>query len=203
MMDTTKLLRFALPAAVVGVGIGGAVLLGGAREKRTATIPSGTLLVAALEQTVSTDQSGIGDHITLRTVDPIRLGNETTIPEEVILRGEVTHVKGGGRVAGAPELALRFTELEVDGHTYPISADPLQVTGKSDATESAVEIGGGTVAGAVLGGVKGAIVGAAVGTSVAVATEGDQLTLAGGTKLRVRLTEPVTVQYRPRPEKVD
>ncbi len=203
MMITTKLLRFALPAAVVGIGIGGAVLLGGAREKKTATIPAGALLVATLDQTVSTDRSGIGDHITLHTTDPIRLGNETEIPDDATIHGEVTHVKGGGRIAGAPELTLRFTELELDGHTYPISADPLRVTGKSDVKESAAEIGGGTIAGAVLGGVKGAIVGAALGTGVAVATAGDQLTLPAGQKLRVRLTQPITVQYRPRAEKVD
>src|ERR1041384_2038140 len=75
MTNTTKLVRFALPAAVVGVGIAAAVMLGGAREKKTATISSGTVLVGSLEQPVSTDRSSVGDHITLQTVDPIRGGD--------------------------------------------------------------------------------------------------------------------------------
>lgn len=199
MTNTTKLVRFALPVAVVGVGIAAAVLLGGARATKTATIPSGTLLVGALEQSVSTDQSSIGDHITFQTVDPIPVGDET-IPDGLKLRGVVTHVKGGGRIAGAPELAFHFNELEVNGDTYQISTEPFQVKGKSDATESALEIGGGAVVGGVLRGARGAIVGAAIGTGVAVATEGDQLRLGAGQRLRIRLTQRVTVQFRPRPE---
>jgi len=195
MTNTTKLVRLALPVAVVGVGIAAAVMLGRAGEKKTATIPSGTWLVGTLEQSVSTDHNSIGDHVMLRTVDPIRL-DEVSIPEGVTLRGEVTRVKGGGRIAGAPELAFRFTELELDGQTYEISAEPFSVTGKSAAKESALEIGGGAVVGGVLKGAKGAIVGAALGTGVAVATEGHELTLSAGQRLRIQLTQAVTVRFR-------
>src|SRR4030095_10165209 len=115
------------------------------------------------------------------------------------------HVKGGGRIAGAPELTLRFTELEVDGSRYDIAADPIRMRGKSDAKESAIEIAGGTVAGAVIGAVagggsgaaKGAVAGAAVGTAVAVVTKGDQIVLPAGQRMRVRLAKPVTVSYKP------
>jgi hypothetical protein len=200
MTNTTKLVRLALPAAVVGVGIIAAVMLGRAGERKTATIPSGALLVGTLEQQVSTDRSSVGDHITLRTVDPIRVGDQMTIPEGLTLRGEITQVKGGGRIAGAPELALRFTALEIDGHDYQVSTEPFRVTGKSNATESALQIGGGAVVGGVLDGAKGAVVGAAIGTGVAVATKGDQLTLSAGQRLRIRLTQPLEVQFRPRSE---
>ena len=200
MTNTTKLVRLALPAAVVAVGIAGAVMLGGVRERRTVTIPSGVTLIAALDQAISTERSSVGDHITLQTVEPIRLDAETQISEGVTLRAEVTHVKGGGRIAGAPELDLRVTELEVDGRTYLVSTEPFHVEGKSDAKESALEIGGGAVVGGVLRGAKGAIVGAAIGTGVAVATKGDQLTLAAGQHLRIRLTQPIEVQVRTRVE---
>ena len=39
--------------------------------------------------------------------------------------------------------------------------------------------------------------GFAGGTGVAVATKGDQIVLPAGVQLRVRLTAPVTVRYRP------
>lgn len=203
MTNTMKLVRLALPAAVVAVGITAAVILGRAGERKGATIPSGTVLVGALEQEVSTDRSSVGDRITLRTVDPIPLGDDLTIPAGLTLRGEVTHVKGGGRIAGAPELSLRVTELEIDGHGYEISTDPFRVTGKNDATESALAIGGGAVVGGVLEGAKGAVVGAAIGTGVAVATKGDQLTLGAGQHLRIQLTQSIAVQFRPRPEVED
>lgn len=203
MIDTTKLVRFALPAAIVGVGIAAAVMLGRSGETKTTTIPSGTMFVAELEQSLSTDRNSVGDRVTLHTVHAIGLDDETMVPSGITLRGEVTHVKGGGRIAGAPELALRFTELELDGRTYPITTESFHVKGKSDATESALEIGGGAVVGGVLRGAKGAIVGAAIGTGVAVATEGDQLKLGAGQRLSILITEPVTVQFRLHPESGD
>ena len=200
MTTTTKLLRIMVPA-VAGVGLVAAVMLGRAGDKRTATLPSGTEIVASLDGSPSTDRNSVGDAVELHTVQPIRLEGDASIAEGATLRGTVTRVKSGGRISGAPELALKFTALEIDGHTYPIEADAFHVKGESDAKESALEIGGGAVVGGLIRGVKGAVVGAAIGTGVAVATKGDQLTLAAGQRMRIRLAQPVTVQYRAHAEK--
>ena len=79
--------------------------------------------------------------------------------------------------------------------------------GKSDAAESAAEIGGGAVVGGVIGAVagsvvKGAVVGAVLGTGVAVATKGNQIVLPAGQRLRVTIVQPVTVNYKPSDSKV-
>jgi hypothetical protein len=169
-----------------------------------ATIPGGTALVASLERTISTETANVGEPVELRTPEPITLGEGTVLPAGVALKGEVTHAQGGGRIAGAPELTLRFTRLELDGEDYQIAAEPFRLRGKSEAKESAIQIGGGTVAGAVVGAitgnaVRGAVVGAVLGTGVAVATEGDDIVLPAGQKLRIRLVEPLTVRFRPPP----
>jgi len=169
---------------------------------REATIPSGTRIVGKLEGTVSTKQNEVGDRVRITSTEPIKVGEDEAIPEGVRLEGEVTHLEGGGRIAGAPELTIRFHQLELDGRTYPISADPFRIRGKSDAAESAAEIGGGAVVGGVVGAiagsaVKGAVIGAVLGTGVAVATEGGQIVLPAGTRLRIGLNDPVTVRYKP------
>jgi len=204
MMQFTKVARIAIPA-VLGVGLVAVAVVAGNRERHKVTIPAGTAIVAALGHEVSTERSQVGEEVTLRTVAPLQVDNETEIPEGIVIRGTVTESRGGGRVAGAPELAVRFTQLEIDGEQHEISAATFQVTGKSDAGESAAQIGGGAVAGGVLGTVlggkggtlKGAVVGAAIGTGVALATEGDHLVLHPGQQLRIRLNAPVTVSYRP------
>ena len=188
-------------AAVAGVGIAGAAIVKAGDNDRRATIPAGTMVVGALEQTVSTKNAEPGTVVVITTTAPLKLG-ENTIPSGMQLRGEVTYAKGGGRIAGAPELTMRFTRLDVDGNRYEVAAEPFRVKGTSDAKESAIEIVGGTVAGAVVGKVtgsvvRGAVVGAAIGTGVAVLTKGDQIVLPAGQRLRVRLTEPVTVRYSP------
>jgi len=203
-----RLSTFLLPVVYLLLG-GGAiaamVVTTGDDVTREATVPSGTVLVAALDHTVSTEVSAVGETVRLETTQPVSLGPDTVIPAGAVVRGEVTHSKGGGRIAGAPELTLRFTELEADGERYRIDSQPFRIRGKSDAVESAAEIGGGAVAGGILGGVLGggsgavggAVAGAAIGTGVAIATDGDDLVLPAGTRLKIALAAPLTVTYRP------
>ncbi len=190
---------------VGGLVIGGVGLLtamvisrSGTRE---ITIPAGTHIVAKLDHRVSTRQNDVGDQITLTSTEPIEIDEGVEIPEGVHLEGEITHLEGGGRLGGAPELTLRFTQLALGGRTYDITAEPFRVRGKSATGESAAEIGGGAVVGGVVGAiagsaVKGAVIGAVLGTGVAVATEGGQIVLPSGTRVRVNLSEPVTVRYK-------
>ena len=195
--------------AVVAVAAATAVVLGGTRTKKEVTLPQDTELVATLEHEVSTAQSHAGDAIELRTVEAIPVGEDQTIPAGAVIRGSVVTAKSGGRIAGAPELALRFTELEVDGDRHDIATAAFHLTGRNDAAKSAAQIGGGAVAGGlvgrVLGGkggtVPGAVLGAAIGTGVAIQSQGDELVLPAGQRLRVRLTAPVTVSYRAHGEK--
>ena len=198
----TRMLLGILGLLVIG-GVSAAMITKGKRMSET-TLPAGTPLVAALSHTVSTEHSNVGDAIELKTVAPLKVDDETSIPEGVVIRGEVTRAKGGGRIAGAPELTLRFTRMEIDGREYPIAADPFRIRGKNDVGESVGEIGGGTVVGGVVGAVaghgtgdvvKGAVVGAAVGTGVAVATKGNQIVLPAGQRLQIRLVEGVKVKY--------
>lgn len=171
-------------------------------ETREVTLPAGTQIVGALEQTVSTRRNAVGDRITITSQAPVKLNEDATLPAGVALSGEVTHIKGGGRLTGAPEITLRFNRLDIDGREYVVSAVPFRIRGRSSTPETAAEIGGGAVVGGVVGAiagsaVKGAVIGAVLGTGVAVATEGDQIVLRSGRQLRVQLNEPVTVKYKP------
>ena len=193
-----------LAAAVVRGGDGG--LLGPRRVK--ATLPAGTTLVASLSSRLSTEGLRAGRAVTLTTRSPLELDEDRTLPAGVVVRGEVTHAKGGGRIAGAPELTIRFREISVGGTTYPVSAEPFRLRGKDDLVESVAEIGGGAVVGGIVGAVagstvKGAVIGGVLGTGVAVATKGNQIVLPAGQRLRVRLTEPVSVSWRPVPDKAN
>jgi hypothetical protein len=189
-----------------GGGEAGGSAGGSASATRTGTIAAGTELVASLQQSIATDKNKVGDRIALRTTEPLRLAGGVTIPVGSTINGEVTHIDPAGRIAGGAELTLRFHELVLtDGSSYPITCEPFRLTGKGDAKESALEIGGGAVAGGIVGGVlggkkdiaKGAAVGAVIGTGVAVATKGDQIVLPVGQKMSVKVTAPVTVTMKP------
>ena len=205
-LGRSGLARWLVPAlAVVAAGAVTATVVtrkgGGVRE---VTLPAGTRVAAALAQTLSTEKSRVGDRVDLETAEPLPITKGVTLPAGIVVHAEVIVSKGGGRISGAPELALRFSSMNVNGKDYPIEAEPFRVRGKSDARESAAEIGGGAVAGGIVGAIagntlKGAAVGAVLGTGVAVATKGNQIVLPAGQKVRVRLSQPVKVSYKPAP----
>ena len=196
----TRWMVLGLAVATAGVVTAGVATHKGWRPHEV-TLAAGTRLTGALQHTISTEHGRVGERVELQTVQALPIGKGETLAPGIIIRGEVTSTGGGGRIAGAPHITIRFKSMEVDGREYPISAEPFRIKGKNDAKESAAEIGGGAVVGGIVGAVagntlKGAAVGAVLGTGVAVATKGNQIVLPVGQKLRVRLAAPVTVTVK-------
>jgi hypothetical protein len=122
MMNTLKALGLTIPAVLV-TGIVAVASSDTDPDERTATIPAGTTLVAVLSDQVSTARSHPGDAIELRTIEPVRLRDGGEIPAGLVIHGVVTDAKRGGRLAGAPEIGLRFVKLEIDGDELAIHTD--------------------------------------------------------------------------------
>ena len=162
----------------------------------------GTVLESTLESSVATDKNAVGDAVTLRTSQPVVAEGRTVVPAGAVVHGRVTHVRSAGRMKGAAELTVRFTELELPtGERVAITCDPLRRVAKGDGRETAAEIGAGAVVGGALGGVlggkddvlKGAAVGAVVGTGLGGRHEGAAGRVAGGQTVKVTLTAPLTL----------
>jgi hypothetical protein len=166
------------------------------------TLAVGTTFSATLQTPIATNKNQVGDAVTLQTSDPVVVAGKTVVPAGSVIHGEVTHVRDAGRIKGASELTLRFTELELpNGKTYPIECDAYRQVIKGDGKETAAEIGGGAAVGSIIGGVlggksgalKGAAIGGAAGTGMAAATKGDQIVLPAGRTLDVQLSAPLTL----------
>lgn len=125
MINTAKTLPVVLPS-VLGIGIAMAVVSSRPPHEQHATIPAGTTLVVALEQSVSSLRSHAGDEIVLHTVLPVRASNGAEIPEGSRISGHVTDARSGGRDSGPPELGLRFTALKIDGDTHEITTEQFR-----------------------------------------------------------------------------
>ena len=88
--------------------------------------------------------------------------------------------------------------------TYDIDTKPLAYVAEGTKKDDAVKIGVGAAAGAVIGaitgGKKGAAIGSAVGagagTGVVLATDGKEIRLAEGRKLKVSLSNPLTIRTK-------
>lgn len=171
---------------------------------RTVTIPDGTTLDVELSSALASDTSRVEQDVTGTIDSAVVIDEATVIPAGSRLRGYVTSVQDSGKVKGRAELGFRFTSLTVGPVTYDISTKPLFYRAESTKKDDAVKIGVGAAAGAIVGaitgGKKGAAIGTAVGagggTAVVLATDGDEIRLAAGRKLKVSLTDPLIIRSR-------
>ncbi|HJU41890.1 MAG TPA: hypothetical protein VJ691_03715 [Vicinamibacterales bacterium] len=171
---------------------------------RTVTIPDNTVLDVTLDESHSSEDSRAEERVNGTLASAVEVDGVTAIPAGAKLTGHLTTVKDSGEVKGRAELGLQFTRLRTGSVTYDIDTKPLSWVAESTKKEDAVKIGAGAAAGAVIGaitgGKKGAAIGSAIGagggTAVVLATEGQDIRLAAGRKLKVSLTNPLTIRTK-------
>jgi hypothetical protein len=171
---------------------------------RTVTVPDNTVLDVTLNTSHSSEDSRVEERVSGTLASPVEIDGVTAIPAGAKLSGHLTNVKDSGEIKGRAELALRFTRLQTGSVTYDIDTKPLSWVAESTKKEDAIKIGAGAAAGAVIGaitgGKKGAAIGSAIGagggTAVVLATEGQDIRLAAGRKLKVSLTNPLTIRTK-------
>lgn len=171
---------------------------------RTITVPDNTVLDVTLDTSHSSEDSRVEERVSGTLASPVVIDNVTAIPAGAKLTGHLTNVKDSGEIKGRAELGLRFNRLQTGSVTYDIDTRPMSWIAESTKKEDAIKIGAGAAAGAVIGaiagGKKGAAIGSAIGagggTAVVLATEGQDIRLAAGRRLKVSLTNPLTIRTR-------
>ena len=171
---------------------------------RTIIVPDNTTFDVTLNTTLSSETSRVEERVNGTVNTAVVIDGITAIPAGSALSGHVTNVKDSGKVKGRAELAFRFTRLRAGSVTYDIDTRPFHYiadsTKKDDAVKIGVGAGAGAVIGAIAGGKKGAAIGSAIGggagTGVMLATEGKDVSLAEGRKLKVSLTNPLAIRTK-------
>lgn len=169
----------------------------------TLTIPSGTVVAATLGSSLSTGTNHSGDSFVATTTGPIIIAGQTVVPAGARIRGSLSDVQASGRVSGRARMTLGFDEIvDAAGKAHAISAQSLTMQAASATHGDVEKIAAGGVIGAIVGGItgggKGAAIGAGAGagagTILMLATQGDEVKLAVGQRLNVRMTAPTDIQ---------
>ena len=196
-------MRRILSALSLGIGM---ILVLGCSLKPTVekTLPSGTALKVEMLDTASSASSDAGDAIAARVVEDVVVGETVVIPAGSTVSGQVVEARGLRKIGGRALLRVVFDSVDLPAGDAPIHASWGR-EGKSETKKDVATIGGATAGGALLGRVLnkdneargtavGAIVGGAAGTAIAAGTKGEEVVLASGTQLKLRLDSPVTVK---------
>lgn len=171
-------------------------------------VPNGELLVAVLNDDVSTANAREGDRFTLTVRQPLNLEGAT-------IDGRVTQVQRSGRISGRSQMTLNFDNIRLrDGRSYRFAGilesvrtaqgDTVRIDNEGGVRDdnqttrtvqrAAIGTAVGAIIGAIAGGGKGAAIGAIVGAgggAGSVYVQGrDDLNLIRGTELSIRATGP-------------
>lgn len=171
-------------------------------------ISNGTLLVATLNENLSSRNSRENDRFTMTVREPSQY-------EGAIIEGYISNVSNGGRITGRSEMSLNYERIRMrDGRTYrfaglteslrSLNGETVRVDNEGSiegsnqttktATRAAIGTAVGAIIGAIAGGGQGAAIGAAVGAGAgagSVYVQGrNNLELMSGTEVSIRATGP-------------
>jgi len=159
-------------------------------------VPVGTEFDVRLQSRLNSGTARVEDRFDATTIVPYERSGRTLVPAGSVMRGMVSSVTPASRgINRKGELTLVFDRFTIEGRTYSIRATVMQaLQGEGDTGRVAAGAGVGAIIGGILGGVRGALTGILIGGGGTIAaTEGNDVDLAPGTVLRVRLDAPLDV----------
>ena len=173
---------------------------------REITLPVGTQLTMALDTGIGSDTSRVEEAVHAHTTRAVVVRGETVLAEGTRVSGVVTDAKRSGKVKGVAHVGVRFDTLSPrgDDERYRIHTAAIERSAAATKQKDALKVGGaaagGAIIGALVGGKKGAaigtVAGGGAGTAVVLSTRGNEVHLAKGSAITVRLSEPVTIRIR-------
>jgi hypothetical protein len=179
----------------------------------TRTLPAGTEIHAALDDSISSRRDSAGRKISAEVMQAVSdADGAVVIPAGARVRLTVTQLTpAGSRSAADGQLALRVDGIAIGDSVVPVKARiqqiPHELQGRGVTGSEAAKVGAGAAAGAVagrvLGGdakgaVIGGVVGAAGGAAVATQTAKRDVVVAARTPLSFVLDAPLVAAV-PRP----
>lgn len=166
------------------------------------TLPASTALELEFAQSLSSEESAVGDPVRARVTQDVVENGVVAVPAGSEVTGQVTEARAVKKIGGQAKLAVMFDMLHLPtGEQTPITSS-IEFLGKKQTGKDAATIGGSAAGGAVLGRVLGgndkdkataigAVVGAAVGTAVAANNKTDPVLVETGQTTQALLVEPV------------
>jgi len=193
----------ATPGANAGTAESAAPAVADSADYREVTLPAGTVLPVNLETAVASDTSRVEQSVQGRLRRAVTAHGLDVLPAGTAVSGHVTSVRRPGKVKGLGYIAMRFTRIDTPGAgSERMSTAAVSRTGRATKEKDTLKIVAPAAAGAVIGRIaggksgaaKGAVIGGAGGTGYVLATRGEDVRLARGTPLSVKLTAPLTVR---------
>jgi hypothetical protein len=172
-----------------------------------AILPVGTEFTVELDETLSAEDSRVGDQFTATVTEPVQVNGDVVVPQGSKVTGRITGLDKSEGVNDQGAIRLAFESITVNGVVHSMSADITDVNvtafegarGGGVAERAAIGAGTGAVIGAIIGGslrdaLIGGVLGAGAGTIISLGMGDVQNALPEGADLTLRVTSAVAAR---------
>jgi hypothetical protein len=156
------------------------------------TLPSGTLLLVRMKDSISSKNRAGTPFATKLEYDLVVNGTKV-LPGGTLIYGKVQSSTQARRALGRSTLDLRLTQLALGGRQVAITTSGYQEAGERAIKDAARGAAAGAAIGAIVDGGDGAGQGAAIGATVGALKRGESITIPPGTLMQFNLAQPCTV----------
>lgn len=163
-----------------------------AAPQKTATLPSGTMMLVRMVDSVSS-KNGTGANFTTKLEYNLVVDGNIVVPAGTTIYGKVQSATQARRAVGRSTLDIRLAQMVIKGSPIPVSTSGYKVAGQASIAKAAKGAAAGAAIGGIVDGGDGAGKGAAIGATAGALTRGQTITITPGTLLEFTLTSPVTV----------
>lgn len=170
--------------------------------KGPVTVPQGALLTVRLQSFIDARRIQPGDTFVVNAARDVFQDGVLAIPLGATLEGRVVALKKPGAFSGGGDIQVELSQLDLDGHSYPVATDMFSTETPGKGGRSAANTIGGTAFGAILGAAVGggpgaaigAVAGGATGAAISTAEPGPRSFIPAETLITFHLKSPVTIQ---------
>jgi len=159
-------------------------------QSRTITLPTGTMLLVRMMDSVSS-RNKAGARFTTKLEYDLVVGDGVALKGGAKIYGQVKSSSQARRAVGRSTLDIRLTQIIVDGQPVSIATAGYKVAGEASIKKAARGAAAGAAIGAIADGSDGAGKGAAIGATLGAVRRGQTLTITPGTLLEFNLAKPL------------
>jgi hypothetical protein len=172
------------------------------QPKGPVTVPAGALLTVRLQNAIDARHLEAGDTFITNVSRDVFQDGVLALPLGATLEGKVVAVKKPGAFSGGGYIQLQLTQLDLDGHSYPVVSDVFATATPGKGGQSAANTIGGAAFGALLGAAVGggpgaaigAVAGGGAGAAVSTASPAPRTFIPAEAMITFHLQQPITIQ---------
>lgn len=190
---TTPATATSLPAIDVSTAAAPAGTLSPTVQSKSVTLPSGTMLLVRMMDSVSS-RNPPGTPFTTRLEYDLGANGTVAVKGGTIIYGQILDSTQARRVAGRSTLDLHLTRMVIGGQPVSLLTSGHKEAGAASIAKAAKGAGAGAAIGAIAG---DAGKGAAIGATAGALMRGQTITIPPGALLEFTLLQPVTIPVVP------